>query len=170
MGGGAPTGWLGVGRPVGPPVPWPRDMHRALPAPGRVSSSSTSRVLPSTVVGALGAGTVPRSGPAGRGPGTTFFSTRTSILLSEAYAPNIAHLAISLREAAGVWISLDAFEPTPRPLDGISRCSPVAWESAYVSSTTPLRRVPWPCLMLVFAPRAAISPSHTPPSTAGGHF
>ena len=92
MGGGAPTGWLGVGRPVGPPVPWPRDMHRALPAPGRVSSSPASRVVPSTVVGALGAGTVPRSGPAGRGPGTTFFSTRTSILLGEAlcskYSPS----------------------------------------------------------------------------------
>ena len=92
MGEAAPTGWLGVGRPVGLLVPWPRDMHRALPAPGRVSSSPTSRVVPSTVVGALGAGTVPRSGPAGRGPGTTFFSTRTSILLGEAlcskYSPS----------------------------------------------------------------------------------
>ena len=170
MGEAAPTGWLGVGRPVGPPVPWPRDMHRALPAPGRVSSSPASRVLPSTVVGALGAGAAPRSGPAGRGPGNIFFRRGRAFFSEKHCAPNIAHLAISLREAAGVWISLDAFEPTPRPLDGISRCSPVAWESAYVSSTTPLRRVPWPCLMLVFAPRAAISPSHTPPSTAGGHF
>ena len=67
MGEAAPTGWLGVGRPVGPPVPWPRDMRRALPAPCRVSSSPASWVLPSTVVGALDAGTVPRSGPARSG-------------------------------------------------------------------------------------------------------
>ena len=36
MGEAAPTGWSGVGLPVGPPVPWPRDMHRALPALGLV--------------------------------------------------------------------------------------------------------------------------------------
>ena len=73
MGEAAPTGWLGVGRPVGPPVPWPRDMHRALPAPGRVSSSSTSRVLPSTAVGALDAAPGARSSPADSGPGNIFF-------------------------------------------------------------------------------------------------
>ena len=57
----APTGWLGVGRPVGPPEPWPRAMHRALPAPGRVSSSPTSRGVPSTVVGALDRAAAARS-------------------------------------------------------------------------------------------------------------
>ena len=77
---------------------------------------------------------------------------------------------ISLREAAGVWISLGAFESTPRPPDGLLRCSPVAWESARVSSTTPLRRVPWPSSWLAFARHAAIAPSDRPPSTARDPF
>ena len=154
MGEAAPTGWLGVGRPVGPPVPCPRAKHRALPAPGRGFGSPTSRGVPSTVFGSLDAGAAPRFGPAGSGWGTPLVRARTDDPAGRACFAKNSILAISLREAAGVWISLDAFEPTPRPPDGISRCSPVAWESAYVSSTTPLRRVPWPCLVLVFARRS----------------
>ena len=59
----APTGWLGVGRPVGPPVPWPRDMRRALPAPCRVSSSSTSRGVRRPKPGGIDAGPDPGSDP-----------------------------------------------------------------------------------------------------------
>ena len=171
MGEAAPTGWLGVGWPVGPPVPWPRAMHRARCPPRAVF---LVRRLPGwcpvPLLARWARGLPPVRAPPVAARATFFFRRGRAFFSEKHCAPNIAHLAISLREAAGVWISLDAFEPTPRPLDGISRCSPVAWESAYVSSTTPLRRVPWPCLMLVFAPRAAISPSHTPPSTAGGHF
>ena len=118
MGGGAPTGWLGVGRPVGPPVPWPRDMHRALPAPGRVSSSPASRVVPSTVVGALGAGAAPRSGPADSGPGNIFFRRGRAFFSPKAYAPNIAHLAMSLREVPSVSMSQGAFVLTHRRPEG----------------------------------------------------
>ena len=74
MGEAAPTGWLGVGRPYGPPVPWPRAKHRALPAPGRGFGSPTPRGVPSTVFGALDAGAAPRSAPAGSGWGALFVS------------------------------------------------------------------------------------------------
>ena len=134
MGEAAPTGWLGVGRPVGPPVPWPRDMHRALPAPGRVSSSPTSRVLPSTVVGALDAGTVPGFGPNRRGRGNIFFRRGRAFFSPKAYAPNIAHLAISLREVPSVSISQGAFVPTHRRPEG-----PRAQQ--YVPSRDPPREV-----------------------------
>ena len=76
----APTGWLGVGRPVGPPVPWPRAMHRALPAPGRGFGSPTPRGVPSTVFGALDAGAAPRLGPAGSGWGTLLVRASTSMI------------------------------------------------------------------------------------------
>ena len=89
MGEAAPTGWLGVGRPVGPPVPWPRDMHRALPAPGRVSSSPTSRGVPSTVFGALDAGGVPGSGPAGSG---CFSAAPAWLRHGETTSPRLQHL------------------------------------------------------------------------------
>ena len=130
----APTGWLGVGRPVGPPVPWPRAMHRALPAAGRVSTSSTSRVLQSTVVGALDAGTVPRSDPAGRGQCNIFFRRGRAFFSPKAYAPNIAHLAISLREVPSVSMSQGAFVPTHRRPEG-----PRAQQ--YVPSRDPPREV-----------------------------
>ena len=134
MGEAAPTGWLGVGRPVGPPVPWPRDMHRALPAPGRVSSSSTSRVVQSTVVGALDAAPGARSSPAGRGQCTTFFRRGRAFFSPKAYAPNIAHLAISLREVPSVSMSQGAFLPTHRRPEG-----PRAQQ--YVPSRDPPREV-----------------------------
>ena len=118
MGEAAPTGWLGVGRPVGPPVPWPRDMHRALPAPGRGFGSPTPRGVPSTVFGALDAGAAPRSDPAGRGPGITFFRRGRAFFSPKAYAPNIAHLAISLREVPSVSMSQGAFLPTHRRPEG----------------------------------------------------
>ena len=79
----APTGWLGVGRPVGPPVPWPRAMHRALPAPGRVSSSLTSRGVRRPKLGGIDAGTVPGSGPTLQRKRTPLVRATTSILLSE---------------------------------------------------------------------------------------
>ena len=88
----------------------------------------------------------------------------------DASAPKIAHLAISLHDPAGVWISLGAFESTPRPPDGLLRCSPVACESARVISTTPRRRVPWPSPWLAFARRAAIAPCDRPSSTDGDLF
>ena len=170
MGEAAPTGWLGVGRPVGPPVPWPRAMHRALPAPGRVSSSPTSRGVRRTFVGSLDAGTVPRSGPAGSGWRTPLVRARTDDPAGRACFAKNSILAISLREAAGVWISLGAFESTPRPPDGLLRCSEVVTESARVISTTPLRRVPWPSVWLAFARHAAIAPCDRPPSTARDPF
>ena len=77
---GPHTCWLGVGRPVGPPVPWPRDMHRALPAPGRGFGSPTSRGVLSTFFGALDRAPGARSGPAGRGRCTTFFRATTSMI------------------------------------------------------------------------------------------
>ena len=170
MGEAAPTGWLGVGRPVGPPVPWPRDMQRALPAPGRVSRSPTSRGVPRAKPGGIDAGPGPGSGPAFFAEGTPLVRARTDDPAEKASCPKTAHLSISLREAAGVCISLDAFEPTPRPPDGLLRCSWLAWESARVSSTTPLRRVPWPSLWLAFARHAAIAPCDRPPSTARDPF
>jgi len=83
----APTGWLGVGRPVGPPVPWPRDMHRALPAPGRVSSSPTSRGVRRPKLGGIDAGGPPGSGPALQRKRTPLVRATTSILLLEGILP-----------------------------------------------------------------------------------
>ena len=88
----APTGWLGVGRPIRPPVPWPPDMRRALPAPGRVSSSPTSRGAPSTVFGSLDAGAAPRFGPAGSGWRTPLVRARTDDPAGRAFSPKIAFL------------------------------------------------------------------------------
>ena len=170
MGEAAPTGWLGVGRPYGPPVPWPRAKHRALPAPGRGFGSPTPRGVRRTVFGALDAGPGPRSGPAGSGWGTLLVRARKDDPAGRACFAKNSILAISLREAAGVWISLGAFESTPRPPDGLLRCSPVAWESARVISTTPFRRVPWPSPWLAFARHAAIAPCDRPPSTARDPF
>ena len=107
MGEAAPTGWLGVGRPVGPPVPWPRAMHRALPAPGRVSSSPTSRGVPSAVVGALDAGGVPGSGPAGSGWGTLLVRASTSMIRLLGRVDRASHSSPAVLSSRPFTVSVD---------------------------------------------------------------
>ena len=118
MGEAAPTGWLGVGRPVGPPVPWPRDMHRALPAPGRGFGPSTPRGVRSMVLVPLDAEAAPHFGHAKRGWRTPLFSARRRAFASEAQSSKNSILLISPLEVPSVSISQGAFVLTHRRPEG----------------------------------------------------